>query len=378
MIIRFWGVRGSLPSPPGNSELKDKMARAVELALRERPAPEDAARFVAALPDSVTGFVGGNTPCLEISCRERTLIFDAGSGIRRLGDHLTPKPELDIEQELKSLSGGGHKASPGGPPAPKAPPVKRQLDILFSHTHWDHIQGFPFFAPVYDKDTTITIHAANTRTVEDGLRAQQSTPLLFPIHFDELPAEIRFRTLTEEGLQLGPFSIDFMRLPHPGGSTAFRIRAFGRTVVFATDYELLGDTPEVNRARDDLRAFVQGADVFISDTQYTYLESHSKEGWGHSNALNVVDMAAAAAVKRLYLFHHDPSYGDVKLYDMLKKASSYSDLLFPGSGLSIHLATENTQLEFPETDAEPAAGPQDGGRAERPRPGGGEGGLSGK
>ncbi|MDR1079990.1 MAG: MBL fold metallo-hydrolase [Deltaproteobacteria bacterium] len=344
MIIRFWGVRGSLPSPSGFSELKEKIVQAVELALKAKPLPEDAERFVETLPDRITGFVGGNTPCLEISCQERILIFDAGSGIRKLGEHLTPRPELDIEEELRGRAKAGLPGAAG-----KAASPKRHLDLLLTHTHWDHIQGFPFFAPVYDKDTSITIHAVNSRAAEDGLRAQQSTPLLFPIHFDELPADIRFRALTEEGLRLGPFAVDFMRLPHPGGSTAYRVRAFGRTVVFATDYELLGDSPEVNRAREDLRAFVQGADVFISDTQYSYLESHSKEGWGHSNALNVVEMAHASGVKRLYLFHHDPSNSDRKLYDMLEKASNYSELLFPGSGLAICLATEGTAIEFPET-----------------------------
>ncbi|MDR1314100.1 MAG: hypothetical protein LBQ12_10500 [Deltaproteobacteria bacterium] len=353
MIVRFWGVRGSLPSPSGFSELKDKIVQAVRLALKEQPAPEDAERFVETLPDRITGFVGGNTPCLEISCQERILIFDAGSGIRKLGEHLTPRPELDIEEELRGKAKAPSRGAGAGASGRKPHSPKRQLDLLFTHTHWDHIQGFPFFTPVYDKDTSITIHAANSRAVEDGLRAQQSTPLLFPIHFDELPADIKFRTLPEDGLKLGPFNVDFMRLPHPGGSTAYRVKAFGRTVVFATDYELLGDSPEVNRAREDLRSFVQGSDVFISDTQYTYLESHSKEGWGHSNALNVVEMAHAAGVKRLYLFHHDPSNNDRKLYDMLEKASNYSELLFPGSGLSIYLATEGTSVEFPETPGAP-------------------------
>ncbi|MDR1042266.1 MAG: hypothetical protein LBR80_19300 [Deltaproteobacteria bacterium] len=367
MIIRFWGVRGSLPSPSGYTELKDKIVQAVELALRERPAPEDAERFVEGLPDRVTGFVGGNTPCLEISTQSRTLIFDAGSGIRKLGEHLTPKPELDIEQELMAKCKQGYDPAADSSATPKKNPApRRHLDLLFTHTHWDHIQGFPFFAPIYDKDTSITIHAANARAVEDGLRAQQSTPLLFPIHFDELPADIKFRTLPEDGLELGPFSLDFMRLPHPGGSTAYRVKAFGRTIVFATDYELLGDSPEVRRARDDLRSFVQGSDVFISDTQYTYLESHSKGGWGHSNALNVVDMAHAAGAKRLYLFHHDPSNDDRKLYDMLEKASSYSELLFPGSGLSIYLATEGTTVEFPETpDVAPTHRPHNDGARRR-------------
>jgi phosphoribosyl 1,2-cyclic phosphodiesterase len=156
-----------------------------------------------------------------------------------------------------------------------------------------------------------------------------------------------------------------MRLPHPGGSTAYRIRAFGRTVIFATDYELLGDSPEINRVRDDLKAFIQAADVFISDTQYTYLESHSKEGWGHSNALNVVEMAHAAGVKRLYLFHHDPSNSDRKLYEMREKAASYSQLLFPGSGLAIHLAIEGSGIEFPETPEAAPRRPQRGGKGAR-------------
>jgi phosphoribosyl 1,2-cyclic phosphodiesterase len=300
---------------------------------------ETISNFVDTLPPLFTSFVGGNTPCLEISHEERILIFDAGSGIKNLGALLMPKTNMDIYEEIQ-------KAHFKFGPLVENKKPQRNLDLFFTHTHWDHIQGFPFFAPIYEKDTHLTIYAVNPRAVEDNLRIQQSSPLLFPIHFDELAAKIQFKEIPQEGIDLAPFHIDFMRLPHPGGSTAYRIRAFGHSIIFATDYELQDDSIETLETKEELKEFIQNCDAFISDTQYTYLESHSKEGWGHSNALNVVDMAQMAGVKNLYLFHHDPSYSDQKLYTMLEKATSYNHLLFPKGSMAIHLASEGLTVEF--------------------------------
>jgi ribonuclease BN (tRNA processing enzyme) len=116
-------------------------------------------------------------------------------------------------------------------------------------------------------------------------------------------------------------------------------------VVFATDYEII-ESAENALKKEALKDFITNADVFISDTQYTYTESHSKEGWGHSSALNIVELAVQAKVKKLYLFHHDPSYDDLKLYDILDKASSLTRLLYPQSMLSIRLAAEDTVIDL--------------------------------
>ncbi|MDR1165525.1 MAG: MBL fold metallo-hydrolase [Deltaproteobacteria bacterium] len=334
MLIRFWGVRGSLPSPTNSKRYRDRLAEILSLAVERGLTLPEIPEFIQALPPRLAGLVGGNTPCLEISSRDATLIFDAGSGLKNLGDFLSPAPDLDVLEERS---------------APEAKPRLLDLNLFFTHTHWDHIQGFPFFAPIYDENVSLTIYSSDSENVEKSLRVQQSTPKLFPIHFDDLAAKIQFRPFPKEGLTLPPFQIDSLSIPHPGGSTAYRVKAFGRSVVFATDYELQWDSPDSARKKERLKSFIQRADAFISDSQYTYLESHSKEGWGHSNVLNVVEMAQLAGVKNLYLFHHDPSYGDAKLHDMLEKATSYVRLLFPKSSMRVFLATEGQEIEFPET-----------------------------
>jgi phosphoribosyl 1,2-cyclic phosphodiesterase len=341
MLLRFWGVRGSLPSPPLFSEIKEKIREALLLAFDKGlySDRESLSEFADSLPPLFSGFVGGNTPCVEISHGERTLIFDAGSGIKNLGAYMTPRSDEDVYEALRNSDVKFDTLKEIKKPG-------REVDLFLTHTHWDHIQGFPFFAPIYDKDTRLNIYSASPRAVEDNLRIQQSSPLLFPIHFDELPAHISFLPVGKEGLELEPFKVDSMRLPHPGGSTAYRIKAFGKIVVFATDYELQDDSHETLKIKEELKDFIQKADVFISDSQYTYLESHSKEGWGHSNALNVVDMAQMSGVKNLYLFHHDPGYPDQKLYAMLEKATSYNKLLFPKGEMRIHLATEGLTVEL--------------------------------
>ncbi|MDR2352587.1 MAG: MBL fold metallo-hydrolase [Deltaproteobacteria bacterium] len=337
MLVRFWGVRGSLPSPAQSPELKERIQQILQLSLDKKLTKKNLPDFIASLPAHLTSLVGGNTPCLEVSKDNKILIFDSGSGIRKLGDLLTPLSGVDF---LEDNSKGDRK---------KDYPLVVEplhLDMFFTHTHWDHIQGFPFFAPIYDENTVLTIYAPEIESIEKSLRTQQSTPRLFPIHFDDLAAKIRFKRFPKEGLEIPPFTIDCLPLPHPGGSTAYRVRSSGRTVVFATDYELVWDSPESAWKKEQLMAFIQNSDLFISDTQYTYLESHSKEGWGHSNALNVVEMAHGAGVKNLYLFHHDPSYDDKKLHDILEKATAYTKLLFPKTTMRISLATEDTQVEF--------------------------------
>jgi phosphoribosyl 1,2-cyclic phosphodiesterase len=341
MRIRFWGVRGSIPTPPSSYELRDKIFKALTMALETRLKPWDIPSFINMLPHEVKSFVGGNTPCSEISHGKRVLIFDAGSGIRNLGRLFTPSPSRDLLEALEGRDGD----SPGEKP-PDIERPKLNLDLILTHTHWDHIQGLPFFAPIYSKDTNLNIHCHNVAKKRKNLETQQSDPSLFPINFDKLPATIVFHEFPKGGLELPPFSIESLELPHPGGSHAYRIKGLDNTVVFATDYEIAGDSADALRKKEALEDFIMGADVFISDTQYSYTESHSKEGWGHSSALNIVEMAVQCGVKKLYLFHHDPTYDDSKLYDILDKATSLARLLYPQSTLSIRLAAEDTIIDF--------------------------------
>ena len=332
MRLKFWGGGGSIPTPGFPGDLKRRVKESLVAYIRERPAPDRLDEFIDALPRSVTSMVGGNTPCLEIVHEGRRLIVDCGSGITGLGleinlHHLTSALAPPLRPDESSLSPQTH-------------------DILLTHTHWDHIQGFPFFRPIYQPGTTLNIYGDDADLIEQALTFQQSTPRLFPVSLAMTGALINFRTFPAQGLTLGPFSIQSTPLPHPGGSLAYRIKAGGSTMVFATDYEFREGDPDSDRSKFLLSEFLRDADVFVSDTQYTYLENMSKEGWGHSNPLQVVEMALNCGVKRFFLFHHDPYYSDAKLFDMLDMTVSYMNLLHPGNNLSIDLAMEGREVVF--------------------------------
>ena len=342
MIIKFWGVRGSIPTPGYPGYIKRRLKAALAEAVRVRPAPDRLDEFIDSLPPSVNSQIGGNTPCLEITHEGERLIIDAGTGIAPLG----------LELNLRRLTSGLNPVLPvetllPGPFLPGPESANRPISLLFTHTHWDHIQGFPFFRPAYHPENAIDIYGADSKQVESTLALQQSSAKLFPIQLRDAGASLRFHDFPiGQGLALGPFSIEALPLPHPGGSLAFKISAGGRAVVFATYYELREADPDSGRARAALQSFLEGADVFISDTQYTYLENLNKEGWGHSNPLNVVEMALQCDVKRFFLFHHDPHYSDAKLFDMLDMTISYINFLHPGNALEINLAIEGREIRL--------------------------------
>ncbi|MDR3203297.1 MAG: MBL fold metallo-hydrolase [Deltaproteobacteria bacterium] len=334
MKIKFWGVRGSVPSTFRADDLRRRLQEVLALALEHGLEAERIDEFMSSLSPRVTGLVGGNTPCLEITEGEDRLIIDAGTGIIDLGLILAegldppPLPHADFEVAKTQAS---------------KPLV---LNILFTHTHWDHIQGLPFFKPIYQLENTINIYGLNKLDLIEALTIQQQSPKLFPVSLERSGACLNFYSFPHHGLKIGPFDIKCLAMPHPGGSLAFKIKTRSGTVVFATDYELLEADNFSCLCRPQLALFIQFADVFISDTQYTYLESMAKEGWGHSNPLKVVEMALAAGVKNFFHFHHDPFYSDSKLYDMLDKTIAYTKLLYPDSTMTIALATEGQEIEI--------------------------------
>jgi phosphoribosyl 1,2-cyclic phosphodiesterase len=285
--------------------------------------------------------VGGNTICLEISDDDDLLIFDAGTGLRGLGQSLVSSSLAELFERFFAA-----KEPDALDPATNDAGLAKGLKIFMTHTHWDHIQGFPFFRPAYVPECRIDVYGANNRALKAAFMAQQSAPRLFPVPIDFMRAKIFFRDFPHQGLKVGQFRLDSFPLPHPGGSLAYRIESQGKIVVFATDYEIqkLETFTPPGHGLQELAEFIAGADVFISDTQYTYLDHTTKEGWGHSNALSVVEMAAKAKVKALYLFHHDPSYSDEKLVDILDKTQSYAQLLQNGSAMAIRLAMEGTTI----------------------------------
>lgn len=255
MRIKFWGVRGSIASP----------------------GPE-------------TASVGGNTSCVEVRCGKTRIILDAGTGIRRLGDHMMAE---------------------GAP---------LEATLLLSHLHWDHIQGIPFFVPAYVPSTRLSILSGHNGVTSLGdVLARQMTAPVFPVRLDELGSEITMREVRPgEGLMIGDARVRVARLNHPGGVYAYRIDYAGRSVVYATDTEHYACVDPM------LRSLAAGADVLIYDSQYTPEEyrgdmGRSRVGWGHSTYVAGAELARAADVGQYVLFHHDPQRTDAGVADIERR-----------------------------------------------------------
>lgn len=259
MRIRFWGVRGSIAAP----------------------GPETAA-------------VGGNTSSVEVRCGETRIVLDAGTGLRRLGD------------ELVRESGGRVRAH-----------------LLLSHHHWDHIQGLPFFVPLYLPSTELTVTGpmAERHSMHDVLSHQMTSPV-FPVRLDELPCRLETREVKSgERFAIGDVAVTVAKLNHPGGVLAYRLDWQGRSVVYATD------TEHYSCVDPALCALAAGADVLIYDAQYTPAEYREKVGWGHSTYEDGAKAALAAGVRQLVLFHHDPRRSDEGVAEIERLARG----LFPST-----------------------------------------------
>ena len=261
IFVEFWGTRGSSPTP-----------------------------------GSMTTRYGGNTSCVEIRIDDELFICDGGTGLRELG--------LDL------LRRGMTRVT---------------AHFLFSHTHWDHIQGFPFFSPVYAPDTTCHIygrHAGDDRF--HRLLSGQMTSDYFPVHFSELHSRIVAAHLDDGRARIGGTTVKWFEQCHPGVSYAYSLEKHGVKIVYATDSELdllLGRTfDEIQADLEVLRPmpknlldFMAGADLLIADAQYSESEYPSRVGWGHPRATTVVDLAMLAGVKQVALFHHDPMHSDADI-----------------------------------------------------------------
>ena len=239
---------------------------------------------------------GGNTTCVEVRGDDGHLvILDAGTGIRELGRSL-----------VNNANGGAISG-----------------DVFFSHAHWDHIQGLPFFTPAFQSGNHFRLYGAPTmlQSLEVVLR-QQMSPVVFPIAFDDLNARIEFRELTGHRLSENEIEVNAISVRHPGGALGFRLSPSGspgRSVVFIPDNEMdrFGDQAPGAPTRDELIRFARRARVLIHDAMYTGAEYMDHRGWGHSSYRDAVDFAIASEVETLVLFHHDPDRSDSALVEQL-------------------------------------------------------------
>jgi phosphoribosyl 1,2-cyclic phosphodiesterase len=230
---------------------------------------------------------GGNTSCIEVRNGDDVIVLDAGTGLRGLGQSL-----------LKEF---------------KKKPLN--LTLLLTHTHWDHIQGLPFFGPIYNPRCRLRI--LGCEGARNGLVAAltgQMESTYFPVPFDKLPSNIEIEELTDFNFSIGSVLVRAQRANHPGVCVGYRLFSPDGLITFFPDTE--------PRAGDDhaMVDFVRDADVLILDSQYDKAEYKRHAGWGHGCVDDSVALALAAGVKHLYLFHHDPDHDDRRLDELVKHA----------------------------------------------------------
>ena len=268
--LSFWGVRGSTPTV-----------------------------------DPATWRYGGNTPCLELAAPDGTqIILDCGTGLRMLGNRWAP---------ASAGSGAG-------------------THILITHYHWDHIQGVPFFAPLYVQDNKFHFYSFRSKFLgRDSLKqvfeAQMAVPY-FPVDMSAMSAQRKFQEVAGgESFTIGENKITTRWLNHPQGCLGFRIETSAGTVVYATDNE-----PGDAKLDESLRELARRADIFINDAQFTPEQlKTTKKGWGHSSWLGGVKAARHAEAKTLVLFHHDPDSTDRMVDSLLRQARDEFDSVFAAS-----------------------------------------------
>ena len=258
-------------------------------------------------PGPATVRCGGNTPCVEVRCGSQVIVIDAGTGIRELG--------LTLEQEGVT-----------------------RMDLLLSHFHMDHLQGFPFFTPSYHPGTRIDVHLASLgpgHLLSEPFDKLMEAPH-FPVPFQDLAADIRFHEVNGCN-QIGDVTVKSYPVNHPGGCTAYRLEYRGKTLVYLTDHE-----PYAAAEDQPVLEFTRAADLLIREAQYTAEEYAQKRGWVHSTFDAAVSDAIEAGVRSLALYHHEPQHDDLFLDRELEELKSR----YGSSALDIFLAREGECIEL--------------------------------
>lgn len=290
-LVRFWGTRGSIPTPGHATK-----------------------RF------------GGNTSCVELLIDGVLMICDGGSGLRELGLRLTEQKGAPVEAHM-----------------------------FFSHMHWDHIQGFPFFVPAYSDKTRLHVYevAKDRQHIKEMLHGQMSSDY-FPVRFSDLGAQILSGNLTHGTAHIDGVTVKSFEQHHPGRSYAYAFEKGGKKFVYATDNEIdltlanreasLLDPAIPRQVPEAFIEFISNADLLVADGQYTDEEYPQKSGWGHARANTVVDAAVAANVKQCAIYHHDPMHSDSLVDSIISQAQKRAKAR--GSTTTVFGAREGMTLKL--------------------------------
>lgn len=311
--IEFYGVRGSIPAPLRPEQVKKKFSDLLGKVSEEDLKDENSiAHFVEEHFPYETGTIGGNSSCVRMHFDNSPIIIcDAGTGIRELSANL-------FAEQNKC----------------------KEIFLFMSHTHWDHIMGFPFFGQAYVKGYHINILGCHGGMKERFMYQQH--PTHFPISLEQMSAEFRFVQLKPwEKYKIGGVHVVPVKMDHPGDSYAYVFYDDDSKVVYSTD-----SSYDVMRELEPLNNPLSNSDVLIFDAMFAFSDYIEKLDWGHSNSFIGIDYAVREKIKHLVLFHHDPAYDDLKLKKLLYESRKYAENNYPKVDLKITLATEGEKIHI--------------------------------
>lgn len=315
MQVRCWGVRGSIAAPMTSEQVRTKMRRLLSgLTPADLASPAAIEACLDRSPESWT--YGGNTSCVEVSFGDQVFILDSGTGLRALG--------MQLAQDGRAKTHGLH--------------------LLFSHFHWDHICGFPYFGPIYQPGREI--HVWSGRSDAERLLRVQMGDAHFPVKWDALPSRITCTQLPEKTVtDIAGAKVSILPLIHPDKAYGYRIEYGGRAMCYLTDTEVSKNPGVVG---DTYARFVEGADVVIVDAMYGFLAYHEHINFGHSTIFNFIDFFRDANIGELVIFHHDPLAADDAVAKLEHDAQRYADLMASGARWRLSAAHEGQTWDLPE------------------------------
>ncbi len=305
MKLKLWGVRGSLPTPLKPVAIEQRIRELLREYAQSKQSVED---FIKQLESQRFGGFGGNTACLEVTTDHMSLIVDAGSGIREIGGRLLAGP-----------CGKGQGT----------------VHLLFTHFHWDHLVGLPFFVPIFIPGNQIHVYSVQP-DLEKIFRHVFQKPF-FPVPYERLGAKIHFHQLEPRAPKaFGDIVVTPYQLDHPDPCWGYKFEHEGKAAAYCVDTE--GTRASRNDLGKDLPLY-QGLDVMVFDAQYTFSEAMEKIDWGHSSAPVGLDIAMREGIKKVIFIHHDPAASDAKIAAAEAQTRDYYQACLDhakGSQLKLH------------------------------------------
>lgn len=292
MKVRLWGVRGSLPTPSTPEQIRKQLENVLAQFERAREANADitARTFLDTLPPYLVGGYGGNTSCAEVTHGSSRLIIDAGSGLKAFSDYIM-----------------------------NSDPGLNEFHLYFTHFHWDHLIGLPFFVPMYAKGKTVHIYAVHD-DLEHSLRTLFRKPN-FPVPYEVVKNQIRLhRVAPHQKFKVGDLQVTPFQLDHPDPCWGARVEAGGKSLAWAVDTEATRTSTETLGA--DIGLYKE-ADLLVFDAQYSFSEALEKINWGHSSAPIGIDLAIRENIKTVIFAHHDPAASEEHIHQAEEQTRQY-------------------------------------------------------